>query len=67
MLGAVKSHVFEEMGKPVLVVVLKQSAYILNNVKTGTLFWLFIVPDVIGHSVGEFADAHFRVNRDRLA
>ena len=66
MLSAVKGHVFQKMGKPVLIIIFEQGPYVLNNVKTGTVLWFLVMTDVVGHPVGQFTDFYFRINRSQL-
>ena len=54
MLGAVKSHMLQEMGQSILVVLLQQGTYVLNNIKGGSFFGLLVGFDVIGHPIAQY-------------
>ena len=66
MLGAVESHVFEEVCQTVLVVFFENGAHRLRDVKLGALFRLFVVANVISQSVVQLTIAHIGVERQRL-
>ena len=66
VLGAVEGHVFEEVGEPLLGIVLLNGADVVQNVEVGLSFRLFVVADVVGHSVFELARADVLVRRNRL-
>ena len=66
VLGAVEGHVFEEVGETLLGIVLLNGADVVQNVEVGLSFRLFVVADVVGHSVFELARADVLVRRNRL-
>ena len=47
----VESHVFQKVSESVLFVLFKDCTHILCNMKLCTLFWLFVVTNVVGKSV----------------
>ena len=61
----VKGHVFQKVGQTVLVIVFKQCTHIADNIKTGPVFRLLIVTDIISNAVGQFTDHRIRVRRQR--
>ena len=63
MLGAIEAHVFQEMGKAALVVLLLHGAHLLGNVEVGSALGPFVVADVIGESVGQCTHADLGVQR----
>ena len=56
----------EEVGEPLLGIVLLNGADVVQNVEVGLSFRLFVVADVVGHSVFELARADVLVRRNRL-
>ena len=64
--GAVKAHVLQEVGQSALVFFFQGRAYLLGYVEVGLPLGILVVTDVIGKSVGELADAHIFVDRQRL-
>ncbi len=64
--GAVKAHVLQEVGQSALVFFFQGRAYLLGYVEVGLSLGILVVTDVIGKSVGELADAHIFVDRQRL-
>ena len=65
VLRTIESHVFEEVCQTALVVVFLHRTHLLGNVEVYLSFGLFIVTNVVGQSVGEFADAHLFVHGER--
>ena len=63
VLRAVEAHVFEEVGETALRLFFLHRTYLLRDVETGAVLRQFVVTDVIRQSVGQFAVAHFLVNR----
>ena len=66
VLGSVEGHVFQEVGEALLRIVLLDGSHIVEDVEIGLAFRLFVVADVVGHSVFQFPGADLRIGRDRL-
>ena len=66
VLRAVEGHVLEEVGEALLRVVLLDGSHVVQDVEIRLSFRLFVVADVIGHSVFEFTRPDILVRRDRL-
>ena len=64
--GAIGVHVLEKVCQAILVIIFEQCTDILDDVKTGPLLGLFVVPDVISHAVWQFADPESRIRGNRL-
>ena len=64
MLGAVEAHVLKEMCQSALIILLLNGTDHLRDEKVGMVFGIVVVPDVVGESVVEFADAHLWVGLD---
>ena len=62
ILGSVKGHVLKKVCQSGLIVFLLHGANPLGDVKIGSFLGLFVVPDVIGQSIGQFAITYFRVD-----
>ena len=65
VLRAVEGHVLEEVGQALLRVVLLDGADVVQDVEVGLPLGLFVVADVVGHSVLQLARADLVVHRDR--
>ena len=65
VLRTIEGHMFEEVRQTALVVVFLHRTHLLRNVEVHLSFWFLVVADVVGQSVGEFADAHLFVHRER--
>ena len=63
VLRAVEGHVLEEVGQTLLVVLLLDGAHVVENVEIRLPLGLFVMTDVVGHPVLEFARAHLGVRR----
>ena len=63
--GTVEAHVFQEVSQASLVFFFEDGTYLLCDVEIGTVFWQFIVTDVVCQSVFQFTDANLGVCRDR--
>ena len=66
VLGSVEGHVFQEVGEALLRIVLLDGSHIVEDVEISLAFRLFVVADVVGHSVFQFPGADLRIGRDRL-
>lgn len=55
---------FKEMCQSVLVVLLEDGAYVLDDVVAGPACGFRIVTDVVGESVFQFTDPVIRINRN---
>ena len=64
--GAVEAHVFEEMGKTVLVVFFLESADVSSEIEFASLCRLVVVTDEVGHAVLQLTDFDSRVGGQRL-
>ena len=64
--GAVEAHVFEEMGKTVLVVFFLESADVSSEIEFAALCRLVVVTDEVGHAVFQLTDFDSRVGGQRL-
>ncbi len=61
-----KSHVFQKVGKSVLVIVLQNRTDILNDVKACPVLRFLIMPHIICQAVGQFACQNLVRNRNFL-
>ena len=66
VLGAVESHVFEEVGESLLGVVLLDGSHVVQDVEIGLSLRLFVVTDVVGHPILQLSGAELGVRGDRL-
>ena len=58
MLGAIESHVFQEVGQSALIFFLQDRTNPLHNVELGLPNRLFVRTNIIGQSVGQCAIPH---------
>jgi hypothetical protein len=65
VLGAIKAHVFQEMGQSALVVFFLQTAYTLSQIEACSVFWPIIVFDVICQAIWQGANPYCCVNRNQ--
>ena len=56
----------QEVGETLLRIVLLDGSHIVEDVEIGLAFRLFVVADVVGHSVFQFPGADLRIDGDRL-
>ena len=56
----------KEVSKAALAFLLLNGAHLLRNVEECLFLGECVVTDVVRQSVGQDAEAHFRVNRQRL-
>ena len=61
MLGSIECHVLQKMSQTVLVVFLLKCTHIVNDVEIRTSFRLFVMPDIIRHSVFKSANHNILV------
>ena len=64
MLGAVEAHVLKEVSQTALVIFFEDRANFLGNIEMSLIFRLFVVTDVIGKTVIQFADTDLLVYRN---
>ena len=65
MLRAVETHVLEEVREAALRLIFEDGADFLGDIEIRLALRLFVVPDVIGQAVVEFANLHVGIHRDR--
>ena len=65
MLGAVESHVLQEVGQTKLILVLERGTHLLRDVEVGTLLRLLVVQEVVRQAVVQLAVSYFRIQRNR--
>jgi len=61
---AVECHVFQEMGKAVLIILLQDGPHVLDDVVTGPACRFRIVTDVVGKPVLKLSDTVSRISRN---
>ncbi len=64
--GAIKVHVFHEMGKAQLVIIFHDGSGVDHQAQFHSLFGFTVMPYVISHTIGQPANFYFRINRHRL-
>ena len=66
VLCAVESHMLQEVGQTLLVVLLLNSTYVVQNVELGLLFGLGIATNIVGHTVVQLTGSYCGVGRNDL-
>src|SRR5262245_64350798 len=63
---AVEGHMFDKMGKSLLVVIFQNGSGLYNKSKLSALLGFFVRPDVIAKSIGQLVDGDFPLDRYRV-